>query len=88
MSARHLPQTQVNLRVLARLLSVGRLEGEVEGGHYRWTFCWNFRSGGRLEVQPSMGRALIQEPLQRFLETHDFTLETGETYAFTVRARL
>ncbi|WP_420841395.1 DUF3146 family protein [Gloeobacter kilaueensis] len=76
------------MRVSARSLAVGWLEGSVEGGQYQWTFCWHFRAGGRLDIYPSLGRALIKEPLQRFLEKHDFQLETGETYAFTVRARI
>ncbi|BAC88048.1 DUF3146 family protein [Gloeobacter violaceus] len=88
MASGRLPQTEINLRVSARSLSGGWLEGDAEGGQYVWTFRWHFLSGGQLEIHPSLGRALIKEPLQRFLEKNDFRLETGETYAFTVKARI
>lgn len=88
MAGRDLPQTQVILRVSARSIHSGCLHGEAEGGTYCWTFVWQFRGGGRLDIHPSMGRALIKEPLQRFLEKNDYRLESGENYAFVVRARI
>ena len=36
----------------------------------------------------SQGRALIKEPLGRFLEQQDYQLEPGGDYAFTIRAEL
>jgi hypothetical protein len=39
-------------------------------------------------VKPSQGRALIKEPLGRFLEQQDYQLEPGGDYAFTIRAEL
>jgi len=54
------------------------------------TFCnfqWHFRRG-ELSVKPSQGRALIKEPLGRFLEQQDYQLEPGGDYAFTIRAEL
>jgi len=86
-SVRKLPQTEVTVRVTSRSLVLGQLEGEVEGGQYLWTFRWSFRPA-RLEMHPSLGRALIKEPLQRFLEKNDYRLELGESYAFTVRAAI
>ena len=44
--------------------------------------------GGELSVKPSQGRALIKEPLGRFLEQQDYQLEPGGDYAFTIRAEL
>jgi len=64
-----------------------RLEGEVSAGSYRWTFCWCF-DRGELSVHPSLGRALIEDALLRFLLRSDYQLEPGGDYAFTVRARL
>ncbi|EDX85222.1 hypothetical protein S7335_2921 [Synechococcus sp. PCC 7335] len=43
---------------------------------------------GQLIVEPSLGRALIQEPLGRFLEQFDYQLEPGGDYSFTIRAEL
>jgi len=37
-------------------------------------------------VEPSLGRALIQDALLRFLVKSDYTLEAGGDYCFTVRA--
>jgi hypothetical protein len=37
-------------------------------------------------VEPSLGRALIQDALLRFLLKADYQLEAGGDYAFTVRA--
>ncbi|WP_456297638.1 DUF3146 family protein [Dactylococcopsis salina] len=63
------------------------MEGEVSAGSYQWSFQWKFRQG-RLVVHPSLGRALIFEPLGRFLERCDYQLEPGGDYEFTVRAKL
>jgi hypothetical protein len=42
---------------------------------------------GELTVEPSLGRALIQDALLRFLVRADYRLEPGGDYTFTVRAR-
>jgi hypothetical protein len=59
----------------------------VRANEYEWQFEWLFRQG-RLVVEPSLGRALIKEPLSRFLERCDYQLEPGGDYSFTIRAEL
>ncbi|TVS04958.1 MAG: DUF3146 family protein [Cyanobium sp. PLM2.Bin73] len=81
-----LPATTAQLRVLHQSFSNRLLEGEVSAGGFRWTFCWAF-DRGELSVEPSLGRALIQDALLRFLLRADYQLEPGGDYAFTVRAR-
>ena len=82
-----LPKTIANVRVLRQSWQTGRLEGEVLAHPYTWSFIWNFRRG-HLAIEPSLGRALIQEPLGRFLEAQDYQLEPGGDYSFTIRADL
>ncbi len=84
MVSRRLPETDVNVRVLRQSWQMGRLEGEVQTPHYEWTFVWDFRRG-HLAIEPSQGRALIKEPLGRFLEAKDYQLEPGGDYSFTIR---
>lgn len=81
-----LPATTAQLRVLHQSFSDRRLEGEVSAGGFHWTFTWRFERG-ELSVEPSLGRALIQDALLRFLVKADYQLEPGGDYAFTVRAR-
>ncbi len=81
-----LPATTAQLRVLHQSFSSRLLEGEVTAGTFCWTFCWAF-DRGELSVEPSLGRALIQDALLRFLLRADYQLEPGGDYAFTVRAR-
>ena len=82
-----LPTTIAQLRVLHQSFSDRLLEGEVSAGGFHWTFSWRFEKG-ELSVEPSLGRALIQDALLRFLVKADYQLEPGGDYAFTVRARL
>ena len=63
------------------------MEGEIKAADYEWQFQWHFRRG-KLMVKPSLGRALIYEPLHRFLERSDYQLEPGGDYEFLLRARL
>ena len=42
---------------------------------------------GELTVEPSLGRALIQDALLRFLLKADYKLEPGGDYIFTVRSK-
>ncbi|NDC34481.1 MAG: DUF3146 family protein [Synechococcaceae bacterium WB9_2_112] len=81
-----LPTTTAQLRVLHQSFSQRRMEGEVSAGGFQWTFRWAF-DRGTLEVEPSLGRALIQDALLRFLIKADYQLEAGGDYVFTVRAR-
>jgi len=82
-----MPQTKAHLRVTAHSWPEGFMAGEVQAGGYEWQFQWHFR-GGKLRVQPSLGRSLIFEPLGRFLERSDYQLEPGGDYEFTLRAKL
>lgn len=86
MSAKELPETTAYVRVMKHSWQEGKLEGEISAGNYEWRFQWRFRQG-KLLVQPSKGRALIQEPLTRFLERCDYQLEPGGDYQFTVKAQ-
>jgi len=80
-----LPATTAHLRVLQQSFSQKMLEGEVAAGGFRWEFRWYF-DRGELVVEPSLGRALIQDALLRFLVKSDYQLEAGGDYVFTVRA--
>jgi hypothetical protein len=82
-----LPETTAYVRITQQSWNLGKIEGEVRAAAYTWNFQWRFRQG-HLLVQPSLGRALIQEPLGRFLERCDYQLEPGGDYEFTVRAEL
>ncbi|MEI8250098.1 MAG: DUF3146 family protein [Synechococcus sp. ELA057] len=80
-----LPATTAQLRVLRRSFQPALLEGEVSAGGFQWTFHWAF-DRGELRVEPSLGRALIQDALLRYLLRDDYQLEPGGDYMFTVRA--
>jgi hypothetical protein len=82
-----LPATTAHLRVLRQSFSRQVLEGEVAAGNFRWEFRWHF-DRGELVVEPSLGRALIQDALLRFLVKSDYQLEPGGDYVFTVRAAI
>jgi hypothetical protein len=85
MSSKRLPETTAYVRITQQSWQYGKIEGEVRAATYQWQFQWHFRRG-QLLVQPSLGRALIVEPLGRFLERCDYQLEPGGDYEFTVRA--
>ena len=80
-----LPATNAQLRVLRQSFSPCLLEGEISAGGFQWRFRWAF-DRGELQVEPSLGRALIQDALLRFLLNADYQLEPGGDYVFTVRA--
>ncbi|NJN61632.1 MAG: DUF3146 family protein [Coleofasciculaceae cyanobacterium RL_1_1] len=82
-----LPQTKAFLRVTDRCWERGFLAGDITAGSFSWQFQWRFRQD-YLAIEPSQGRALIQEPLGRFLEQQDYQLEPGGDYSFTIRAEL
>lgn len=87
MSYNRLPKTTAHVRVTQQSWQQGTIEGEVIAGSYAWHFQWCFKRG-QLAIEPSSGRALIQEPLGRFLEKWDYQLEPGGDYSFTIRAQL
>ena len=62
------------------------MSGEVSAGDFVWNFIWKFDKG-ELSVQPSLGRALIEDALLRFLLKADYSLEPGGEYIFIVRAK-
>ncbi len=84
MAAHRLPQTTAYVRITRQSWQQGKIEGEVRANHFEWQFEWRFRLG-ELSVEPSLGRALIKEPLGRFLEQQDYKLEPGGDYSFTIR---
>ncbi len=85
MSFRHSPATTAYVRITQHSWQQGKIVGEVRASNFEWQFQWHFRRGA-LSVEPSLGRALIQEPLSRFLEQRDYQLEPGGDYSFTIRA--
>lgn len=86
-SSHHLPATTAHVRITHQSWKTGRIEGAVSANEFEWEFRWRFRQGV-LTVEPSLGRALILEPLGRFLEQFDYQLEPGGDYSFTIRAQL
>ncbi|KGF72830.1 hypothetical protein DO97_03580 [Neosynechococcus sphagnicola sy1] len=82
-----LPETTAHVRITHQCWQQGELSGEVRANQFEWQFQWCFRQG-LLVVEPSRGRALIQEPLGRFLERWDYQLEPGGDYSFTIRAEI
>ena len=82
-----LPETNAYVRITKQCWRVGKIEGEVRAAAYQWRFQWCFRQG-QLLVQPSLGRALIHEPLSRFLEQSDYQLEPGGDYQFILRGEI
>jgi hypothetical protein len=86
-SSKRLPETTAYVRITHQSWQQGRIEGEVQASDYHWQFQWRFNRG-ELSVEPSLGRALIQEPLGRFLEKWDYQLEPGGDYSFTIRAEI
>ena len=81
-----LPATTAHLRVLRQCVQEQCVEGEVAAGGFQWQFHWAFERG-QLTVEPSLGRALIEDALRRFLVRADYRLEPGGDYSFTVRAK-
>ena len=82
----NLPTTKAHLRIFRQSFADQCLDGEVVAGGFEWQFTWTFGKG-ELIVEPSLGRALIEDALMRFLIKADYKLEAGGDYIFTVRAR-
>ncbi|GAB4153620.1 MAG: DUF3146 family protein [Cyanobacteria bacterium J069] len=85
--SKRLPETTAYVRITHQSWQQGKIEGEVRANAYEWQFQWCFQKG-QLIVQPSLGRALIKDPLERFLERSDYQLELGGDYSFTIRAEI
>ncbi|MEM8603088.1 MAG: DUF3146 family protein [Cyanobacteria bacterium P01_H01_bin.121] len=85
MAKRYLPSTTAHVRITRQSWQDGQLEGEVNASQFQWQFQWNFRQG-ELHVEPSLGRSLIKDALNRFLTQQDYQLEPGGDYFFTIRA--
>ena len=81
-----LPTTNAHLRIYRQSFTEHCLDGEVSAGGFQWKFTWTFGKG-ELILEPSLGRALIQDALLRFLVKADYKLEPGGDYTFTVRAK-
>ena len=81
-----LPSTNAHLRISRQSFTKQCLDGEVSAGGFNWQFTWTFGKG-ELILEPSLGRALIQDALLRFLIKADYKLEPGGDYIFTVRAK-
>ena len=73
-----LPATTAHLRVLRQCFQDQCVEGEVAAGGFQWQFYWAF-DRGELTVEPSLGRALIQDALFRFLVRTDSVSYTHVT---------
>jgi len=86
MTAKPPPEMIAYVRVTHLSWQEGLLRGEIETEVYQWQFQWHFKRA-KLVVQPSLGRALIYEPLGRFLEHSDYQLEPGSDYQFVLRAK-
>ncbi|MGB3651356.1 MAG: DUF3146 family protein [Rivularia sp. (in: cyanobacteria)] len=87
MSSKRLPKTTAHVKITRQSWQNSLLKGEVRAGEFEWQFEWHFRAG-ELSITPSQGRALIKEPLSRFLEQKDYQLEPGGDYVFTIRAEI
>ena len=82
-----LPETTAHVRITRQCWQEGAIAGEVQANDWAWEFQWSFKRG-ELQLEPSSGRALIREPLSRFLEQWDYRLEPGSNYSFTIRSHL
>lgn len=80
------PTTTAYVIVESQDFSRKSIQGNVYAGNFKWRFSWEFGKG-ELKVSPPLGRALIKDPLERFLVKDDYKLEPGGNYIFTVRAR-
>ncbi len=81
-----LPVTTARLRILHQSFAEQVINGEVTASDFEWQFTWRF-SRGELNIHPSLGSALIEDSLLRFLLKADYKLEAGGDYVFTIRAK-
>ena len=80
------PETIANVSVNEYCFTKKQIKGIVKASQFEWTFIWSFNKG-LLLVNPPLGRALIADPLLRFLLKKDYKLEAGNEYKFTISAK-
>ena len=80
------PETIANVSVKEYCFSKKQIKGVVAASQFKWSFTWFFQKG-LLTVNPSFGRALIEDALLRFLLKKDYELEVGNEYKFTISAK-
>ena len=80
------PETTVHVNIKEYNFKTRELKGFVEASEFKWDFTWSFNKG-KLFVNPSLGRALIEDSLLRFLMKKDYELESGNDYKFTVSSK-
>ena len=80
------PETTAKVSVKEYCFSKKQIKGIVEASQFKWDFTWSFNKG-LLLVTPSLGRALIEDALLRFLLKKDYELEAGNDYNFTIAAK-
>ena len=80
------PETTAKVSVREYCFSKKQIKGIVEASQFKWDFTWSFNNG-LLLVTPSLGRALIEDALLRFLLKRDYELEAGNEYKFTISAK-
>jgi len=80
------PKTTVYVTIKEYNFNTREMKGFVEASQFQWNFTWSFTKG-KLFVNPSLGRALIQDSLLRFLIKKDYELESGSNYNFTVSSK-
>ena len=80
------PETIANISIKEYCFSKKQIQGVVEASQFKWNFTWSFNKG-LLTVNPPLGRALIEDPLLRFLLKKDYQLEAGNEYKLTISAK-
>ena len=80
------PETIANVSIKEYCFSKKQIQGIVEASQFKWYFTYFFNKG-LLTVNPSLGRALIENALLRFLLKKDYELEAGNQYKFTISAK-
>ena len=80
------PETIAHISVKEYCFSKKQIKGVVQASQFKWNFTWSFNKG-LLQVNPPLGRALIENSLLRFLLEKDYELEAGNEYKFTISAK-
>ncbi len=80
------PCTIAYIKVYSQNFISKIIQGEVSAGEFNWNFKWQF-SIGQLDIEPPLGRALIQDSLLRFLIRSDYYLEPGGDYTLEIKAK-